>query len=107
MWASVDETGGQQSVCILIPLDVEELTALCCDAAAGHDPGSAASFLWNRSILLVVLTTLHELLCIPKCSRVKREAICPTVKAWLKLGHAVKVPEETFENSTHTNACKP
>ena len=29
----------------------------------------------------------HELLCIPKYSRVKCEAICPTAKAWLKLGH--------------------
>jgi len=30
----------------------------------------------------------HELLCIPNYSRVKYEAICPTAKAWLKLGHA-------------------
>ena len=29
----------------------------------------------------------HELLWIPKYSRVKYEAICPTAKAWLKLAH--------------------
>jgi len=30
----------------------------------------------------------HELLCIIKCFRVKREAISPKSKAWPKLGHA-------------------
>ena len=30
----------------------------------------------------------HKLLCIPKYSRVKCEAICPTAKAWMKVGHA-------------------
>lgn len=32
----------------------------------------------------------HELVCIAKYSRVKHEAICPTAKAWLKLGHATE-----------------
>lgn len=33
----------------------------------------------------------HELLCKPKCSRVKCEDICPGAKAWLKLASHVKL----------------
>ena len=36
----------------------------------------------------IAVTEYHEILCIPKYSRVKCEAICLTVKARLKLGHA-------------------
>lgn len=44
-------------------------------------------FCTNRNLAPCSYQLYHEILCIPKHSRVRRKAICPTAKSWTSLGH--------------------